>query len=175
MRALVVYESMFGNTRDVAEAVAHGLNGAGVATDVVEVSAAPHHLDATLDLLVVGAPTHAFGLSRDSTRADAATKGHGPIISRGIGLRDWFGELARGDVPAGAAFSTRVRKPKVPGSAAKALAKRLTQQGCRRARPPEDFWVEGLEGPLLAGELERARQWGGELAAAASTTAGPAN
>ncbi|HEY8721330.1 flavodoxin domain-containing protein [Pengzhenrongella sp.] len=53
MRALVVYESMFGNTRDIAQAVADGMS-AEVEVEVVEVGAAPEHLDAEVGLLVVG-------------------------------------------------------------------------------------------------------------------------
>ena len=75
MRALVVFESMFGNTEKVAGAVARGLQLEGVDAGLVEVHAAPHRLAADLDLLVVGGPTHAFGMSRASTRADAVRQG----------------------------------------------------------------------------------------------------
>ena len=61
MRALVVFESMFGNTEKIAGAVARGLQQEGVDTGLVEVRSAPRHLPADLDLLVVGGPTHAFG------------------------------------------------------------------------------------------------------------------
>lgn len=61
---------MFGNTRAVAEAVAQGL-GSAMTVELVEVSAAPLESQ-DVDLLVVGGPTHAFGMSRPTTRSDAA-------------------------------------------------------------------------------------------------------
>ena len=73
MRALVVYESMFGNTRLVAEAVAEGLSS-GLDVDVVEVAAAPTSFD-DVELVVVGGPTHALGMTRQRTRDDARRQG----------------------------------------------------------------------------------------------------
>jgi len=163
-RFMVVYESMFGNTRKVAESVAEGVR-AGTESDVtlVEVGRAPALLP-PLDLLVVGGPTHAFGLSRSSTREDAARKSGRDIESR-TGLREWLEALdPAGAAPATAAFDTRVNHPRVPGSAAKKAAKRLRRLGLRPAVEPESFWVHGTEGPLLDGELERAGAWGRQLA-----------
>ena len=73
MRAVVVYESMFGSTRTLAEEVGAGLRECGVVAEVVEVGEQASRESALpeADLLVVGAPTHAFGLSRSSTREDA--------------------------------------------------------------------------------------------------------
>ena len=79
MRALVVYESMFGNTKAVAYAVAKGVEK-WVPVDVAEVSSAPTVLNEEISLLIVGGPTHAFGMSRESTRRDAATKGTKVIV-----------------------------------------------------------------------------------------------
>ena len=91
MRALVVYESMFGNTRLVAEAVADGLSSV-LDVDVVEVAAAPTSFD-DVELLVVGGPTHAFGMTRQRTRDDARRQaeqsGH-EVVSMGIGMREWL-------------------------------------------------------------------------------------
>ena len=73
MRALVVVESVFGNTRRIAEAVAEGLGqraGARI-VDVAVAARTPDLLDG-IDLLVVGGPTHAFGMTRASTRRSAA-------------------------------------------------------------------------------------------------------
>jgi hypothetical protein len=165
-RFMVVYESMFGNTRLVAESVADGLRaGTGADVTLVEVGGAPTVLPA-LDLLVVGGPTHAFGLSRPSTREDAACKSDRAVESR-TGLREWLQALdPAGAVPQTAAFDTRVDHPRVPGSAAKKAAKRLRRLGLRPAAPTESFWVHGTEGPLLDGEVERARAWGRKLAEA---------
>lgn len=157
MRALVVYESLWGNTEKVAQAISAGLAGLG-SVDVMTSDAAPATVDG-YDLLAVGGPTHAFSMTRASTRADAITSRHAPLEpSRGI--REWLGELAR---PATAipaiAFDTRVDKPRLPGSAAKAARHELRSLGFDTSVKPETFRVHGYEGPLLDGEDERARAW----------------
>jgi hypothetical protein len=162
-KAWVVYESMFGNTREVALAVADGLE-AWADVEVHEVGQVPT-VPGGVDLLVVGGPTHAFGLSRASTREDAARQSGQGVESAGIGLREWFEALSfDGDrAPAAAAFDTRVDHPRVPGSAAKKAAKRLRGVGCREITHAESFWVAGTKGPLVDGEVTRARSWGREL------------
>jgi hypothetical protein len=173
MRALVVYESMFGNTRQVAEAVAEGLRE-HLATELVEVGHAGSRSAGDVDLLVVGAPTHAFGLSRPSTRAQAAQQATGAIVSGGIGLREWLGGSGAGQGRAAAAFDTRMAKPRwLPGSAARKSAGILRRLGYRMVVAPERFRVTGTTGPLLAGEGERARAWGGALGAALTATGAP--
>ena len=162
MKAWVVYESMFGNTRDVATAVADGMRGR-VEVEQYEVGSAPP-LPESIDLLVVGGPTHAFGMSRAKTRADAAQRGGSAVLSTGPGIREWLDDLPhpRG-LPRYATFDTRVDHPRVPGSAARKAAKRLARMGIREAAPPESFWVKGMEGPLAPHELDRARDWGRRL------------
>jgi hypothetical protein len=114
MRAFVVYESMYGNTQHVAEALAGGLAESGFDVRTTEVGAAPTTF-AGVDLVVAGGPTHAFSMSRASTREDAATKTDTPIVSAGIGLREWIESLEPADGVAVATFDTRVRHPRVPG------------------------------------------------------------
>ncbi|MGZ5404033.1 MAG: flavodoxin family protein [Nocardioides sp.] len=161
-RAWVVYESMFGNTREVAQAIAEGLRDQSD-VEVHEVSTAPP-LPPDLDLLVVGGPTHAFGLSRQSTREDAATKTHREVESADMGLREWLDGLTLPTPPPQfAAFDTRVNHPRVPGSAAKKAAKRLRRLDATQGADPASFWVHGTEGPLVDGELDRARAWGRDL------------
>jgi flavorubredoxin len=163
-RALVVYESMFGNTEAVAESIVEGL-ATSMTVSLREVGHAPYAVGDDVDLLVVGGPTHAFGLSRQTTRKDAAAKAAGVVVSGGPGLREW---LDRADVPLGiqaATFATRAAHPRLPGSAARAAARRLRHAGADLASSPEDFWVTGMTGPLATGELERARRWAESLAA----------
>lgn len=163
MSALIVYESMWGNTRAVAEAVADGL-GVADEVEVVEVGEAPPLGRVDVDLLVVGAPTHAFGLSRPATRADAAVRAGGSVISARGGVREWI----EGAPTAGlrvATFDTHVSRPNLPGSAGRSAAKALRSCGCSVVVRPESFYVGGYEGPLLAGELDRARAWGAGLVA----------
>jgi hypothetical protein len=164
VRALVVYESMFGNTRAIAAAIAEGLEGADVEVELVEVGTAPAAPDADVGLLVVGGPTHALSLSRPESRSSAAEQAEGePLVSQGIGLREWLAALPAGRLPS-AAFDTHADK-RVPGAASRAANKRLRRKGYRAVLPPESFYVSGTAGPLVDGELERARGWGARLAA----------
>lgn len=71
MKALVVYESSFGNTGQIARAVGEGLFSRIPDAALLEVGAAPTHLPLDVGLVVVGGPTQAFGMSRPRTRADA--------------------------------------------------------------------------------------------------------
>jgi Flavodoxin len=157
MRALIVYESMYGNTRDIAKAIAEGMSSA-VATQVVEVSQAPPVPD--VDLLVVGAPTIVFGLSRPSTRAAAGGRTVHPLPAD-IGLRDWLAGLpqvaGRRDA---VTFDTRLRVKVVPGSAAKGAARRLRKRGYRILWPSQSFHITRPSGPLADREVERAQLWG---------------
>ena len=168
-RALVVFESMFGNTAAIAEAIAAGLTTA-METTITDVPSATSELD-DVDLLVVGAPTHAFGLSRPQTRDDAGRRGAQAEAARSRGVREWIGTIDRRSLnpTTVATFDTRVCHPRLPGSAARAARRRLRRLGASVA-PPASFWVTGTPGPLAAGELDRARQWGEELAAAHTST-----
>ncbi|MFC4119850.1 flavodoxin family protein [Nonomuraea zeae] len=171
MEALVVYESMYGNTRQIAEAVADGL-GTRMRVVVVEVGSAPRLVGGEVGLLVVGGPTHAFSMSRSSTRQSAAQQATGPLVSRGDGVREWLAALSTSSAAlASAAFDTRIAKPRMPGSAARGVARRLRRLGIRSVAPAESFYVMGTQGPLADGELERAKQWGEHLAASVPAAA----
>lgn len=165
MKALIVYESAWGNTREVAEAISSGLSGGlsdglpeQIDTEVTAVDTAPPLADVQVDLLVVGAPTHAFGLSREATRKDAHQRG-GALIPSGV--REWL----ESDPVAllVATFDTHVRHPNLPGHASRTVARRLQKLGCDLLTEPESFYVTGYEGPLLTGEADRARSWGRDL------------
>jgi hypothetical protein len=162
MHALVVYESMFGNTQAIADAIAAGLSS-GIRVEAVEVGVAPATIDDEVALLVVGGPTHAFGMSRPQTRQDAARQATAGLVSGGIGLREWLAALQGPAGVAAATFDTRISKPRLPGSAARAAEKRLRRLGLRIVAPAASFYVEGTSGPLQAGEQERARRWGEAL------------
>jgi hypothetical protein len=162
MTALVVFESMFGNTQKIAEAVAEGL-ARHLRVERMEVGHAPTVFSGDVELVVVGGPTHAFGLSRPGTRQSAAEQAEGGLVSTEMGLREWLGTLQKGSSRiAVATFDTRISKPRLPGSAA--AEKRLRRLGFRLLARPESFYVEGTTGPLVGGELERAHRWGKELA-----------
>jgi hypothetical protein len=163
-RTLVVFESMFGNTEKVAGAVARGLQRAGAEATCVDVRSAPTRLPDGLDLLVVGGPTHAFGLSRESTRADAVRQG-APADRAGQGLREWLRDVRIDGVPPRlAAFDTRVSKvrwlPQAAGPSAVHLARR---RGLESLVKPVGFLVDDVQGPLVGQQLERAEAWGRSL------------
>ena len=162
MRSLVVYESWFGNTQHIAERIALALQEEGeVQLLTVDDDVPPLE---EVDLLVVGGPTHAHGLSGKRTRAAAIDQGGFGEI--GIGVRGFIGELPNGaHGPRVAAFDTRANKPVLlVGSAAKGIARRLREHGYKLAVEPESFFVDGTSGPLEKGELERAGEWGKQLA-----------
>jgi hypothetical protein len=156
MNAAVVYESSFGNTRKLAEAIAAELDA-----PVYSVDEQPPKLEG-LDLLVVGAPTHVHG--RTGARSRQAAHDQGAPGEAGIGARGWLDRMPETPGLAGAAFDTRPDKPALlTGSAARGIAKRLARHGCTLASEPESFFVEGTPGPLASGELERAAAWGRSL------------
>ncbi|MFI6423928.1 flavodoxin family protein [Promicromonospora sp. NPDC050880] len=170
MRALVVYESMFGNTEQVAHAVAEGIE-ASMHADVVEVGAAPDMVPADVTLLVVGGPTHAFSMSWPSTRRDAAARA-AHIVSRERGIREWLGALpgVRTDARTEAtAFDTRATSH-FTGSAARAAGRRLDRLGYPIIAAPTSYRVTDMTGPLADGELARARAWGKGLGAEVAAT-----
>lgn len=163
MRALVVYESMFGNTAKIAREVAEGLAAHGQ-VELRSIREAPIAPDEALDLVVVGGPTHAFSMSRPATREDARRQGAGPAAD-GPGLREWLDGLHAGaHHPMVVAFDTRVTKVRrIPGSAARKASKVAGSLGYSVAERPESFFVEDVDGPLAAGELGRARAWGDRI------------
>lgn len=166
MKALVVYESMYGNTRHIAEAVAEGLRSS-IPTEIMLARDAPAFDFDQVELVVVGAPTHAWGLSRPRTREGAAvdaSKHPDHLLESahiGPGVREWLKDLKHSGTCRSAAFDTRLDKPKFfTGSAARAVQRGLRTAGFSAIGKPHSFTVTGMAGPLAPGEAERARQWG---------------
>lgn len=162
MKTVVVYDSLFGNTERVAQAIADALRAFGQVEAIrVEPAQADelkrqellrqnHATDVRLepahqvslegvDLLIVGGPTQAF-------RATPTMQSFLENVSR-----------ASLSGMAVACFDTRVRGPF--GSAAKTMAKKLQKMGVSLLLPPESFFVEGTKGPMRSGEVERAASW----------------
>jgi hypothetical protein len=163
MKALVAYESLFGNTERLAHAVADGLAEGGA--DVVVEPITGVESVTGFDLVVLGAPTHAFSLSRPSTRADAVRQGADPARA-GTGLREWLDRLPDpGADPRFAVFDTRAdRARRLPGSAARRTARTLRSSHHALTDSPTSFYVHDVAGPLLDGEEDRAHAWGRGLA-----------
>lgn len=163
---------MYGNTHLIADAIAKGL-GPDSETVVVPVSEARPELLGQADLVVVGGPTHAHGMSRAGTRQSAAQAADKPGSrltldpgAEGPGLRDWFDGLGRVNGTA-AAFDTRLGGPAIlTGQASKGIARLLRQHGLTLAAGPESFLVT-KDNRLRPGEENRARAWGQQLASRA--------
>jgi Flavodoxin len=174
MRALVVFESMYGNTRVIAGNIADGLRASHEVT-VVPVAGATPELIATADLLVVGGPTHMHGMSNTASRRMAAEtarkEGSGLTMdpdAGGPGLREWLTSIGDGHGLA-AAFDTRVNGvPAFTGRAGRGIARQLRQHRYVLLTAPESFLI-GKHNTLLDGEDSRARGWGSTLGTAASS------
>lgn len=164
MKAVVVHESLFGNTAAVAEAIASGLLDTYDVTVVRARDAVPDVLSAA-DLVVVGAPTHGHGLPSMNSRRNAVQREQLASDYAAPGVRELLEQLS---VPKGhvaAAFDTRLGWPLVlSGAASKGIAKRLRAAGFTMAVPPESFIVAAAKGPMRDGELQRATAWGTKLA-----------
>jgi flavodoxin len=161
MKAVVVYESHWGNTAAVARAIAEGIGPEASALNTDE--AGPYAV-AGADLVVAGAPVIAFSLPREGMR-DQIAKGAEkaptpPDVSHPL-LRTWLDGLHPGS-GWGAAFETRIWWS--PRGATGSIESKLKRAGYRLAAKGERFVVDGAYGPLKAGELERARAWGAQLA-----------
>lgn len=157
MKALIIYESLWGNTEKVARAVAAALAGS-FDVEVFDSDTAPTAVT-DYDLIVVGGPTHAFSMTRPTTRRGAVEQNHAPHEPR-RGIREWLAELSPATREQRAVtFDTRVDSPRLPGSAAKAARHELRSLGFETRDKPMTFRVHGYEGPLRAGEVERAGAW----------------
>ncbi len=162
MKVIVVYESHWGNTASVAKAIAEGIGPEARALTTDE--AAPTTV-AEADLIVAGAPVMAFSLPSDKMLATLAgdMKAPTPADLSHPSLRSWLDRLPAGHGRS-AQFETGLRWS--PGGASGAIGHKLEQAGFKRLGKSRRFVVKGSYGPLRDGELERARQWGTELAAA---------
>jgi hypothetical protein len=166
---LIVYESMYGNTHLLADHVAEGLRTHGD-VNVVSVADATHEDVALADLVVVGGPTHAHGMTSAASRksaVDAATKSDGTLhldaAAAGPGLRDWFDELGPVVDKRAAAFDTRIDTTAIlTGRASRGISHRLSKHGFTMVSDPESFLVD-RHSNLLDGESERAIRWGEQL------------
>jgi hypothetical protein len=166
-RALVVYESVFGDARSIAHAIAAGL-AERLPADVVAATDAPAEIGDDVTLLVVGGPTHAFGMPRPATREGAVKQYGAEIADAHAGLHEW---LVAVRLPAGglaaAAFDTRSSGHPLIAKldhAARTEESLLSRAGAELVAAAEHFFVVDATGPLVDGEEERARAWGRTLA-----------
>jgi hypothetical protein len=168
MKAFVVYESIWGNTAAIAQAIAEGLGSGASALSTAEADRAAI---ADADLIVAGAPVHSMSLPTDQSRELARTGNMGPggappDLSHPM-MRTWLEGLPQGEARA-AAFDTRVNAWYGRGAASKIL-RALQRAGYQPVAKARGFFVSGhrlkptADGTLCDGEVERARQWGSQL------------
>jgi hypothetical protein len=170
MRAVIVYESMFGNTHAIADAVGTGLEPM-VEVVVVPLAEAGREWLGDADLLVVGGPTHFHGMSRPRSRrwagATAQKSSNDLVLDRdaeGAGVRDWLMSLGQGDIKV-AAFDTRFNGPAaLRGRASKAISRTLRKHGFEVVAKPESYLVD-VKNHFEPGAEARAQGWGKRLAA----------
>jgi hypothetical protein len=177
MRALVVYESLYGNTAAIGQAVASSLRTCGLEVADGLASKVDPAMATEVDLLVIGGPTHVHGMTSATSRKTAASdqKNSFPEPTVEPGLRGWLKELSPGAGRLAAAFDTRIDKPVVlTGSAAKGIGRRLKVRGFRLVTHPGSFFVSG-DNRLLEHELERAEGWARDIADRATEKAVIAN
>jgi flavodoxin-like protein len=156
-KAIVLYESLFGNTERVARAIAEGLRQR---TDVTLANFGEMSGEASdADLTVLGGPTHGWGMTKQTSRSRPDSEAYE------LGVREWLETAPPGMGRSAAAFDTRFDKPRwLTGSAAVRIARELERLGYQMVMPPESFFVLRTGGPLRQGEEDRARHWGSELA-----------
>jgi flavodoxin len=141
MNTLVVYDSHYGNTERIAQAIAQTFSEFGMASSV-QVSKVRVGVLKDVDLVVLGCPTQGWRPTPAMLRFLATTV---PEV--------WYGV----DV---ACFDTRFHLPRfLTGSAAQVMVRQLRKQGALLLTSPESFFVQGQAGPLAEGELQRADQW----------------
>lgn len=170
MKALVVYESMYGNTAAIGNAIAASLRARGLDVEAGLVSKIDPAKASEADLVLVGGPTHIHGMSSVASRKKAADDEKNTFAEPTIqpGLRDWIKRTSPGPARLAAAFDTRIDKPViVTGSAAKGIGRRLKGRGFRLVCDPECFLVSTAN-LLIDGETDRATAWAAALVDRAS-------
>lgn len=143
MKVLVVYDSLYGNTEQIAKSIGSAFPSADI--QVIRAAGTSPAALAGIDLLIAGSPTN----------GGRPTPAMLEFLSR-------LGDLKGMKV---SAFDTRLsgRLVGIFGFAAGRIARALEKSGGALAAPPEGFFVKGREGPLKEGELERAAGWGKSL------------
>ncbi len=151
MKALVIYDSVFGNTEKIARAIAESLGSLAHVEILRADQVVPEQLTG-IDLLVVGSPTRGF---RPTEAVTGLLKRIQPKTLKGVKVAAFDTRFNADELDsAGLRFLV-----KTGGYAAKRIADQLKKVGGNLILPPEGFYVEDTEGPLKAGEIERASRW----------------
>ncbi len=163
MRTVIIYESLYGNTEQVAEELARVAREHGT-VDLVPVEEAGPETVVSADLVLIGGPTHVHGMSWTATRQcgpqdDAPSERRPGMDVAGPGLRQWFHRVGRVDGVRAAAFDTRMEGPEIlTGRASLGISRRLRHHGFAEVAAPRSFLVD-RDNVLLDGEAVRAGTW----------------
>ena len=151
MKALIIYESFFSNTEQIAKAIGEGFDSS-VEVQVCNVSDIKTEQLKDIDLLIVGAPTRAF---RPSPGILKFLKSIPAKSLQGVKAASFDTRIALEDI------KLRFLKfmVKLFGYAAEPISKKLRKKGAEIIFAPEGFCVNDTEGPLKENELQRAREW----------------
>ena len=157
MKSLILYDSQFGNTEKIAQAIARGLEESHEVT-MLRVSQASADQLTGFDLVVAGSPTQGFRATKASS---ALLKGLPKKAFKGVKVTAFDTRFTEQKIKESARFLPTLVK--MFGYAAEPLAEQMVSKGGQLIVPAEGFFVGDTEGPLLEGELERAESWGKQL------------
>ena len=155
MNVLVIYDSVFGNTKEIALAISDTLSQESDVKTLYVKEITPEHLD-WAQLLVIGSPTRAFSPAEDMKNA-LKTLSKQSVSGKKI-----------------AVFDTRIDEKDVDSSklrflmrrfgyAAETIEKKLVKKGATGVLPAKGFYVQDSEGPLKEGEHQKAKEWAREI------------
>ena len=159
MKAVVVYDSGFGNTEKIAQSIGGSLSPQAD-VETVHVSKVVSDQLTGIAILVVGSPTQKFRPTGAITNFLKAIPKNG---LKGVKIAAFDTRFTMSEIEKTPVLLFFVR---IFGYAAKPIADRLVSKGGELVIPPEGYYVEGVEGPLLEGELERAEEWAAKIIAA---------
>ncbi len=160
MKAMVIYDSQYGNTARIAEAIGRGIASAvqePATVEVVQIAQASPHSIVTSDILVVGSPTQKF---RPTSPIKQLLKSLPKHALRGVKVAAFDTRLTEEEINAHGVLTKFVD---IFGYAAQPIADGLAKKGGQEAAPPAGFYVASSEGPLVDGEWERAEAWGRQI------------
>jgi flavodoxin len=158
-KALVVYDSFFGNTEQIAQSIGNAL-GRPEDVGIIRVADVRPEQLTGLKLLIVGSPTRAF---RPSPAIKSFLKSIPKNSLKGVKVAAFDTRITEEEIDS-AVFILRIFV-NIFGYAAKPISDRLVKKGGELIAPPEGFFVHGTEGPLKEGELERASDWAKQILA----------
>ena len=156
-KALVVYDSFFGNTERIAQSIGNALGRPEDVGILRVVDVKPEQL-AGLKLLIVGSPTRAFSPSPAIKRFLKSIPKNG---LKGVKVAAFDTRITEEEIDS-AVFILRIFV-NIFGYAARPISDRLVKKAGQLIAPPEGFFVQGTEGTLKEGELERASDWAKQI------------